>query len=88
MVVMFKLIFTMTLGVLHFITSTKAVYHAAKNEQYVLMGSQWMPKNSKERWEEKGFLSLPAETCIYMWHLCAIGKEDSMVFLISITSVL
>ncbi|KAB7501532.1 hypothetical protein Anas_11303 [Armadillidium nasatum] len=39
------------------------------------MGSQWAQRGNKNTWEERGFLSLPAEICIYLWHLCGIGSR-------------
>ncbi|XP_071522646.1 XK-related protein 7-like isoform X1 [Panulirus ornatus] len=68
-----KLICTMTLGVVHYMSCNKLAWHLANTQQKQLQ--DYDVPCTKDTWENKGVLSWTAEVAIYCWQLLAITSR-------------
>ncbi|KAK4288125.1 hypothetical protein Pmani_038831 [Petrolisthes manimaculis] len=65
-----KLICTMTLGVVHYVSCNKLAWHLANTKD-----KGTIPQQHHQGRSSKGVLSWPAEMAIYCWQLLAIGSR-------------
>ncbi|XP_069193195.1 XK-related protein 7 isoform X1 [Procambarus clarkii] len=71
--VLAKLLCTMTLGVVHYMSCNKLAWHLANTHNKKSQDSD--VHSTKDEWESKGRLSWAAELAIYCWQLLAITSR-------------